>query len=110
MKYCTHCGSELVDEAVICPHCGCATERFPQKTSSSGDSALKTLAKVFMIIGCISSAFAFLIPLCWTIPMTVYYFKKTDNNEKIGIGFKICALLFVNTIAGIMMLCDSSNF
>ncbi len=24
MKYCTHCGAELADEAVICPKCGCA--------------------------------------------------------------------------------------
>lgn len=23
MKYCTHCGKELYDEAVICPNCGC---------------------------------------------------------------------------------------
>lgn len=25
MKYCTHCGKELLDEAAICPGCGCAT-------------------------------------------------------------------------------------
>ena len=24
MKFCTKCGKELVDEAVICPHCGCS--------------------------------------------------------------------------------------
>ena len=24
MKYCTHCGNELLDDAVICPKCGCA--------------------------------------------------------------------------------------
>lgn len=24
MKYCTHCGKEIMDDAVICPHCGCA--------------------------------------------------------------------------------------
>lgn len=24
MKFCTHCGKELFDEAVICPGCGCA--------------------------------------------------------------------------------------
>ncbi len=24
MKYCTHCGKELLDEAVICVECGCA--------------------------------------------------------------------------------------
>ena len=26
MKYCSKCGNELFDEAVICPKCGCATE------------------------------------------------------------------------------------
>ena len=24
MKYCAQCGAQLVDEAVVCPHCGCA--------------------------------------------------------------------------------------
>lgn len=23
MKYCVHCGKEILDEAVVCPHCGC---------------------------------------------------------------------------------------
>ena len=26
MKYCTKCGKELVDDAVICPVCGCACD------------------------------------------------------------------------------------
>jgi len=26
MKYCSHCGNELLDEAIICPKCGCAVE------------------------------------------------------------------------------------
>lgn len=26
MKYCKNCGSEIEDEAVVCVHCGCATE------------------------------------------------------------------------------------
>ena len=24
MKFCSKCGREIVDEAVVCPHCGCA--------------------------------------------------------------------------------------
>ena len=24
MKYCSHCGKELMDETVVCPACGCA--------------------------------------------------------------------------------------
>lgn len=31
MKFCSKCGKELVDEAVICPHCGCAVEAAPKK-------------------------------------------------------------------------------
>ena len=25
MKFCTHCGKEIMDEAIICPNCGCGT-------------------------------------------------------------------------------------
>ncbi len=49
------------------------------------------------------------LPLAWYIPMTIIYFKKTKNNEEISIAFKICALLFVNTIAGILMICDNKG-
>lgn len=26
MKYCTHCGKELLDEAIVCPGCGCSVQ------------------------------------------------------------------------------------
>ena len=26
MKYCSHCGKEVLDEAVICPNCGCSVQ------------------------------------------------------------------------------------
>ena len=108
MKYCTHCGKELLDEAVICPGCGCKVE----STASSGifeeedKKIFKLIIKVFMVIGCIASGWA-LLPLLWTIPMTTRVFRKLDNNEPISVGFKICVLLFVNLVAGIMLLCMS---
>ncbi len=48
-----------------------------------------------------------LIPLCWYIPMTVYVFRCSREYEEIGVVFKICVLLFVNVIAGILLLCDN---
>mgnify|MGYP000848705560 CR=1 FL=1 len=33
MKYCSHCGKEINDEAVVCPFCGCATEKFNEKSN-----------------------------------------------------------------------------
>lgn len=48
-----------------------------------------------------------LLPLIWQIPMTIIYFLKAKNNEDISIAFKICILLFVSPVAGILMLCGS---
>lgn len=107
MKYCQTCGQQLLDEAVICPHCGCAaTTQMQTQTQSSG---LKTAAKVFMVLGCIINAFFYLIPLCWCIPMTVHYFNSVNNHKPVGTGFKVCSLLFVSFLGGIFMLCDSTD-
>lgn len=107
MKYCTKCGAELFDEAVICPKCGCATESKPTVAESDPQDAstMRIVAKIFMIISCVVTAL-WLIPLCWTIPMTVVYSKKIHSHQHVGTGFKVCCLLFVNTISGILMLCD----
>lgn len=107
MKYCTKCGNELMDEAVICPKCGCSTgyQAPEKKEGSTQNSGLKMAAKIFMIISTVVLGF-YLIPLAWCIPMTISYFKKVQNNEPVSTGFKVCSLLFVNTVAGILMLCD----
>lgn len=30
MKFCSKCGKELIDEAIICPGCGCAVVKPPE--------------------------------------------------------------------------------
>ena len=65
MKYCTHCGAEMLDDAVVCVKCGCSV-----KPPAKKDDTMKLIVKIFMILGCISFGWA-LIPLAWCIPMTV---------------------------------------
>ena len=104
MKYCAHCGKELLDEAVICPGCGCEVNEKKPIIEEDDKKIFALLIKIFMVIGCIAIGWT-LIPLIWAIPMTVYAFRKLDAKEPMGIGFKICVLLFVNLIAGILLLC-----
>lgn len=40
-----------------------------------------------------------------SISMTVSLCRRLKNNQTIGTGFKICILLLVNLIAGILLLC-----
>lgn len=103
MKYCTHCGAEMLDDAVVCVKCGCAVNE-PAKATDN-DGTMKLLVKIFMILGCISIGWT-LIPLAWCIPMTVSAFRKLDAGEKFSTGFKVCTLIFVSLVAGIIMLCS----
>ena len=62
MKYCTHCGKELLDEAVICVSCGCAVGGQNTQTvnnmSFDGATLLNTLSQrlntngiIWLVIG-----------------------------------------------------------
>ncbi len=124
MKYCKHCGAQLRDEAFFCPACGCSSEDQSAFTNKHEESGLQIAAKIFMILSCALTApgflwmiifggwlaVIFLLPLSWRIPMTVEYIKSLKGaRPRVGIGFKICALLFVSLVAGILMLCDSQD-
>lgn len=47
LRYCGHCGKEIMSEAVICPHCGCPTENYKgiqeQDVPSTGLNVLSFL-------------------------------------------------------------------
>lgn len=111
MKYCSHCGQALSENLNVCPVCGKTNE--PQASSAPQEpkeSGLATAAKIFMILGTIVNAISgVLIPLAWCLPMTISYCRKLKRGEPIGTGFKVCSLLFVSLVGGILMLCDKEN-
>lgn len=51
MKYCSHCGKQIMNEAVVCPNCGCATENYSQEDAPS--TGLNVLSFFFPLIGLI---------------------------------------------------------
>ena len=67
MKYCTHCGKELLDEAVICPGCGCAVSKAYQ-TPAANDNLVSTLADrvkingiIWIVVGVLQILFALFV-------------------------------------------------
>ncbi len=104
MKYCTHCGAEILDEAVICIHCGCSVKTEVPTVPQKRDETLETIVKILLVFGCVSIGWM-IFPLAWCIPLTVLVFRRFKNKEEIGTGIKVCVLLFVNLLAGICLLC-----
>lgn len=116
MKYCKNCGEKLDDDAKFCPKCGekiKATKQEVQTTentenTSANPDTLGSVAFVFMILSCIFLG-VYLIPLIWCIPMTVCLNRQLKSGEPIGVGFKVCILIFVSLIAGILLLCRTEK-
>ena len=59
--FCSKCGKEILDEAVICPNCGCATKNLNSRTDHSGHSEnyhklveYKNNAKSVFVLGILS--------------------------------------------------------
>ena len=55
MKFCSKCGKEVLDEAIVCPNCGCAipsqvAEEKPVDEISVGLCILSALIPLFGII------------------------------------------------------------
>ena len=118
--YCKYCGAQIDPRAKFCSGCGRPVEEGApmyggqpaqgapaygwQPAPAVRHSDLDTAIKVFMLLGCILMSLA-ILPMCWCIPMTVVLFKNMREGRFIGIGFKVCTLLFVSLVAGILLLC-----
>lgn len=79
-----------------------------QPICQDSNQTLKTVIKVFMIIACVAQGWM-IIPLAWCIPMTVSVCKSLKTGRPIGMGMKICTLLFVSLVSGICLLCLKDN-
>lgn len=55
----------------------------------------------FLVIG-----FYMFLPLAYGIPMTVFCYRAYKGTYEPSVGFSVCVLLFLNTIAGILLLID----
>lgn len=115
MSFCIRCGAGIEETTMFCPNCGnpCGAavqqplyqQAYAPEVRPSG---LAVAAKVLMIISTVVMGL-YIIPLAWCLPMTISYNKKIKAGIPVSVGFKICTLLFVNTIAGILMLCDNGR-
>ena len=75
MKYCAHCGAELMDEAAICTKCGCSVDGMNSPYGGSQSENWNTLA----IVGFVLSFFTSIVGLVLSI---LSYKQTKESGEK----------------------------
>ena len=51
MKFCSHCGKELMQDTIVCPHCGCAVGKMPRGMIDKINPAWCILSLLFPLFG-----------------------------------------------------------
>lgn len=84
MKFCQYCGQQLVDQAVVCIHCGCSTGPLPKKDKIS----------IFLCI---------LLGHCWVAAL-IYWAVKQKETPRRAKAVAISAILVPLAYFFLMMI------
>lgn len=89
MKFCSKCGNEIVEEAVVCPHCGCAVAEEKQDDAPSIG---------FAVLG-------FFLPLVGLILYLIWKDKTPKKAKSAGKGALIgfCVNIVITVIYSILL-------
>ena len=86
MRYCGHCGKQIMDEAVICVHCGCSVEK-----KKEGDKK----SPLWFLLG-------FILPIVGLILYCVWKNEYPLRAKSIGKGALVSVI--VSVVIGIIYL------
>ncbi len=108
--YCSNCGNQIDDNAVVCPKCGCATQSDVSVNATdsipSDVSTAKTLGLLSIILGILIPIVGLICGYIGKGKAEPYYDKFTDAKEgfdKCEIGIKIAwAFIILGIIAGLI--------
>ena len=97
MKYCSKCGKEIMDEAVVCPFCGCSVAPIP--TADNKDAPNMG----FGVLGFFIPIVGFILYLIWR-EKTPLKAKSAGMGALIGfvanIAFSILYAIFIGSVIG----------
>ncbi len=79
-----------------------------QPAMDSNDQTLRMVAFVFCILSTVSLGWA-IIPLAWMIPMSVHCWGIYKGTKANTAAFGVCTLIFVNLVAGILLLVSKKD-
>ena len=94
--YCSKCGEEINDQAIICPKCGCATSNFAAATEMPKTEDKNGIA----IAGFVCS---FLIPILGWIFGGIGLARANKRNGKFK-GFSIAAIAIASVMFVVNLL------
>ena len=99
--YCTTCGKEIADDAVVCLECGCAVESTGKNKSVIADTTKENTPKTATVLGIIGIVVAWFLALAGHIVsiigivIGIKEYKKTERISGLVLSIvgELCSIL-----------------
>lgn len=93
-KFCTHCGNEVSEDAVVCVNCGCSIEKITESAKK------KEKVQISVILGAVGIVFAWLFALIGHITSIIgivigikeYQQNNTITGLTVSIIGEVCSI------------------
>lgn len=99
MKYCSKCGKELLDEAVVCPGCGCAQNKALQNFGQNVQTNESTFG--WAVLGFFIPLAGLILYLVWK---QIYPARAKSAGKGALISFIISVVLYVIVFVAAMIM------
>lgn len=109
MKFCSKCGKEILDEAVICVHCGCAVQNSGANNLTTGTTVVEVNeANESSTLSTCALVFSFLMPIVGLILGIVGACKYKTSSYKTSCISAIILSIFMWLLSFSVLLLISS--
>lgn len=107
--FCKTCGREILDNAVVCPYCGCSVEEKLNKKDKE-ISVLSLLGFIFSIVSLLISLFFIVNVAGLTLSIIGTIRSKAENQKLRGLGIAGIAISAAGIVLEIILLAVGVSF
>ena len=94
--FCTHCGKEVNDNAVICPNCGVPTENYNKVSKPAGTqqklNGFALAGMICAIVGIVGGNYIFCLPSIAGIILSIVGMVKVKDYNS-GFGYALAGII-----------------
>ncbi len=113
MKFCQHCGKEVLDRAAICMNCGCAIQRNQAENRAVPPANNQTYAS--LVLGIVGIIFAWVFALVGHITSIIGIvlgakaYKATNKMSGLVVSIigEICSI--ISSVMGVVLVMSAYN-
>ncbi|MDE6598049.1 MAG: DUF4190 domain-containing protein [Clostridia bacterium] len=98
--FCSNCGNEINDNAVICPKCGVATQNFGAANAANSAAQPKKENNVLALVGFILS---FFVPIAGLVCSIIGY-KRSKNEGLEGKNLALAGIIISAVSIGVSII------